>query len=74
MNILTKIAYYLIFGKPLIMYLGILTLLSFLFTAYIGAMNLKGNMKISFKWHMRMARISISLALLHGLLAIAAYF
>lgn len=69
-----SIAYYLIFGKPLILYLGILTLLSFLFTASIAIMNLKGIHKIPFAWHHRMAIISISLALIHGTLGILSYF
>ena len=37
-----EITYFLIFGKPLIMYLGILTLLAILFTASIAVMNQKG--------------------------------
>ncbi len=56
------------------MYLGILTLSSFLFTALIGFLNFKGNHKIPFKWHPRMAVISIALAIIHGLLGILAYF
>jgi len=68
------IAYFLIFGKPLILYTGILTLLSFLFTALIGLLNFKGIHKIPFKWHPRMAVISITLALIHGLMGILAYF
>lgn len=71
---LTNISYYLIFGRPLIMYLGILTLSSFLFTAYIGFMNLRGKTKIPLRWHFRMAGISLTLAIIHGILGIAAYF
>jgi hypothetical protein len=71
---LKNIAYFLIFDKPVIMYLGILTLFSFLFTAYIGAMNLRGKTKIPLKRHFRMAKISITLALIHGILATSAYF
>lgn len=71
---LRNITYFLIFGKPLIMYLGILTLLSFLFTAYIGWSNRRGHNKISLFWHFRMAKISIALAIIHGLLGILAYF
>ncbi|OGM19750.1 hypothetical protein A2686_05350 [Candidatus Woesebacteria bacterium RIFCSPHIGHO2_01_FULL_38_10] len=70
---LRNISYFSIFGKPLIMYLGILTLSSFLFTALIGFLNFKGIHKIPFKWHPRMAAISITLALIHGLLGILAY-
>jgi hypothetical protein len=69
-----SIAYLLIFGKPLIMYTGILTLFSFLFTALIGFLNYNGIRKIPFKWHPRMAVISITLAIIHGLMGILAYF
>lgn len=70
---IARIAYYLILGKPLIMYLGILTLLSFAFTFYIGYMTMKGKTKIPLKWHFRMAKISITLAVIHGILGISAY-
>jgi hypothetical protein len=55
---LGHLAYYTILGKPLIMYLGILTLLSFAFTASIPILNQKGIHKIPFSWHPRMAKIS----------------
>ena len=69
-----NITYFLIFGKPLIMYLGILTLLVFLFTAAIAVMNLKGIRTIPFRWHPRCAAIAIFLALVHGLLGVLVYF
>lgn len=68
-----NISYFLIFGKPLIMYMGIVTLSSFLFTALIGFLNFHGNHKIPFKWHPKMAAFSITLAVIHGLLGILAY-
>jgi len=68
------VTYYSIFGRPLILYLGILTLFSFLFTASIAIMNKRGINKIPFKWHPRMAIFSISLAIIHGILGILAYF
>jgi hypothetical protein len=71
---LNEISYYLIFGKPLIMYGGIFTLLCFLFTASIAIMNKKGNSKIPFKWHPRMAKISMLLAIVHGAFGVLAYF
>jgi len=69
-----KIAYFLIFGKPLIFYTGILTILSFWFTASIGYLNFKGSHAISFKWHPLMAAISILLSIIHGILALSIYF
>lgn len=68
------ITYYLIFGKPLIMYLGILTLLAFLFTASIAIMTMKGFRTIPFRWHPRCAALAIVLAVVHGLLGVLAYF
>lgn len=55
------------------MYLGILTLSAFLLTALIGYLNYKGNHRIPFKWHPRMAAMAITLAILHGLLGVLAY-
>lgn len=69
-----NIAYYLIFGKPLIMYTGVLTLFSFLTTALLGFLHFKGIVKFPFKWHPTMAIISITLALIHGLMGILTYF
>lgn len=71
---LQNITYFLIFGKPLIMYLGILTLLSFLITALIGLLIIKGIGKIPFRLHLIMAVISIILAIIHGTLGILIYF
>jgi hypothetical protein len=71
---LTKITYFPILGKPLVMWLGIVTLLCLLFTAAISVMNKKGIHKIPLKWHSRMAGITIVLAIIHGILAVAAYF
>lgn len=67
------ISYALFFGKPLIMYLGVLTLIAFLLTAAIAALNFKGIRTIPFKWHPRCAVIAICLALVHGALGILAY-
>ncbi len=69
-----NITYFLIFGKPLIMYLGIVTLVAFLFTASIAVMNLKGIRTIPFQWHPRCAIFAIFLALVHGALGVLAYF
>ncbi len=71
---LTEITYYKIFDKPLIMYLGIFTLFSFLFTATIAISNKKGIKFLPFTWHPRMAKFSIILAIIHGILGIMAYF
>jgi len=69
-----EITYAPVFGKPLIMYLGIITLASFLFTASIAILNFRGIRKIPFVWHPRFAALSICLAIIHGSLGILAYF
>ena len=69
-----EISYALFFGKPLILYLGILTLFAFLFTATIAILNFKGVRTIPFTWHPRCAAIAICLALAHGALGILAYW
>jgi hypothetical protein len=71
---LQNITYFLIFGKPLIMYLGIITFLSFLMTALLGALIIKSGGKIPFNWHMNMAKLSILLAIIHAVLGILLYF
>jgi len=69
-----NITYFLIFGKPLIMYLGILTLLAFLLTASIAVLNRRGIHTIPFRWHPRCAATAIVLALIHGILGVLAFF
>ncbi|GAB6286472.1 MAG: hypothetical protein STSR0009_26730 [Methanoregula sp.] len=59
--------------KTLIMYLGILTLCAFLFTASIAVLNRKGIRTIPFQWHPRMAMIAIGCAIVHGGLGVLAF-
>lgn len=73
MLLFTKIAYYSILGKPLIFYLGILTLSSLIFTVSIVPLNRRKFWKIPFKYHPLMAKITVTLALIHGLLALLTY-
>jgi len=71
---LQEFSYYLIFGRPLIFYLGIITVCMFLATASIPFLSQRGVVNIPFVWHVRMAVLSICIALVHGVLGIAAYF
>jgi len=71
---LQEITYYLILDIPFIVYLGIITILMFIFTASFALLKRKGYIKFSIKWHYRLAYISIILAIIHGFLGIAAYF
>jgi len=70
---LSEISYYLIFGKPVILYLGVLTLLALLLTASIPVLNRKGVRVIPVKWHPYCAAATILLALIHGALGVLAY-
>lgn len=74
MNILAHLAYYQILGKPVLMYSGILTLTSFMFTALIPILNQKGIHKIPFSWHSRMAKLSFALVIIHAVLGLSVYF
>jgi hypothetical protein len=69
-----EITYALIFGKPLIFYLGLVTILAFFLTASIAVLNKKGIHTIPFRWHPRFAVLALCLALVHGTLGILAYF
>ena len=71
---LQEITYYLIFGIPFIVYLGIITILMFMLTALLAVLKQKGKMKFSIQWHHRMAYLSILLGVIHGILGITAYF
>jgi len=71
---IAKIAFVSILGKPLVMYLGILTFLSLLFTASIGYATVKGIRWVPFKYHPAMAATTITLATMHGILGLAIYF
>jgi len=70
---LQEVTYYLIFGKPLILYLGVLTLLFLLVTASIPVLNKRGIRIIPLQWHPVCAGITIMLAGVHGILGILAY-
>ncbi len=71
MKLLDGIIYYRIFGMPLLLYVGILALLSILITAAIA---LRGVTRSSVRWHHKMAFLSIGLALVHGTLGIMGEF
>lgn len=72
-GMLADISYYLIFGKPLIFYLGIITIFLLFCTALIGFSFQKRIWKIQFKWHTRLAVLTLLFALIHGVLAVLLY-
>jgi len=71
---LEYITYYQILGKPLILYGGVATLISLLSTAMISVLNKRGIHVIPFRWHSRLAALTIALALVHGAMGLLAYF
>lgn len=68
---LTELAYQELLGLPLVGYLGIFTFLSVLLTFLVGFLNRRGVRVIPFRWHPRLAWLSISLAFIHGLFALS---
>ena len=68
-----EFSYYLIFGLPIILYLGIVVILMLFFTSIIAFLRRKGKTKIPVQWHYRLAYITIILGLIHGLLGLLAY-
>ena len=70
---ISQIALTMIGGLPLAAYGGIITIISFLFTASIAIMNKNGINFIPFKWHPIMAITSITLAIIHGIAGLSIY-
>ncbi|OGM11954.1 hypothetical protein A2Z22_04705 [Candidatus Woesebacteria bacterium RBG_16_34_12] len=70
---MTDFAYFQILGKPLIFYFGIITLTSFFLTAFVGYLNFKGYRRVSLRWHLYLAIISLSLGVIHALMGILTY-
>jgi hypothetical protein len=69
----SEITFYPVFGVPLIIYGGLLTLSCLVLTAAIPLLNAKGIRLIPIRWHMTLAKITILLALMHGLFGFLAY-
>lgn len=67
-----NIAYFEIFGKPVLFYTGILTFLIFLTVAFIGYQTLRGHSKI--RYHRAAVIIAFSIATIHAILGLSAYF
>jgi hypothetical protein len=69
---IAQIAYHPFFGLPVVAYLGMLTLLLFIFTALVGYTSLKGKPILPFKWHPRLAATALIFALIHAIFALSA--
>jgi hypothetical protein len=71
---LDNISYFLIFGIPFIVYLGIITFFMIILTAVLAILKRRGKMSLSIKWHFRLAYVSLFLAILHSFLGVLIYF
>ncbi len=69
---LTETGYFLVLGKPVVFWLGIATISPAFATAIPGHLIHKGKAGIQLKWHIRLAGLSLALAVVHGILAAAA--
>lgn len=72
MIMFNEITYYVILGRPLIFYGGLLTL-TLLVSTFLIPFLMRRNKKIPFTLHPVLAKITIVLAMIHGLMAILAY-
>jgi uncharacterized membrane protein len=69
----TQLAFFPIFGKPLIIYGGLLTLIFLFITAFLPYLGKKGVVKNHFFWHRVMAISTVCLALVHTIIGILAF-
>jgi len=67
-----QIAFQVIFGLPLVAWGGVVTLVSLLTTATLGFLYHTGRANFRFKWHWIAAITTITLGLLHGIVAMLA--
>ncbi|HYA31123.1 MAG TPA: hypothetical protein VED67_00075 [Thermodesulfovibrionales bacterium] len=68
------VAMIMIFGIPLAFYLGAATLVCLITTAALGMLMVREGSRIPFTWHVNMARLTIALALVHGLVVYWTFF
>lgn len=70
---ISSFAYQPIAGLPIVAYVGMITLVLLLATATVGFLNFRGDTRISFKWHPRLAKVAIFFAMIHAIFALSAY-
>ena len=66
-------AYYPVAGMPLIVFIGLLTLLSLFMTGAVVMLNKRGYHKIPMKWHFILGKITVALGIFHGVFGIFVY-
>lgn len=67
------IAYLMVFDIPLVVIIGIVTLLLFLITAAIAVLHRRGKKWATFALHYRLAVFSLFLGVVHVVLAVSVY-
>jgi len=70
---LNTLAFYQLFGYPVIMYAGIVTFLLFLATAMIGMLIMKQKIKWPLSTHIIFARVALLFGVIHAIFGMA-YF
>jgi len=65
---IAEIAYYRILGSPVVIYIGIITLMLMIVAAAIPLLNRRRITRIPIKWHVWVAFAAIILAVIHGTL------
>ncbi len=63
-----------IYGLPLYFYMGIVTFAALITTAVLGMLVLKAKFGVKFSWHVNMARATIIIAIIHGIIVIWGMF
>jgi hypothetical protein len=63
-----------IFGIPLAFYLGAVTIIALLATATLGMLVLREGSSVPFPWHVNMARLTVVIAIIHGLVVYWTFF
>ena len=71
MAFIRQIAFYKIFGLPVVAIGGMATLALLLSTAALGYLISEGKINLSINWHKNFVRVTVVVALLHALLALS---
>ena len=68
------VAQFTVAGVPLAFVLGGATLIALVATAVLGMLVLKEGSSVPFSWHVNMARLTVVIALIHGLVVYWTFF
>ena len=71
---LKDFAYSLVFGKPLVLWIGLTAFTMFLSALAIIAINNYTKFRIPVYWHVRLALTGLAIAIIHVILALSIYF